>query len=75
MSEEGMVPDSVERAFWKFTKIGLIMLVVTLCIFAVIFMFTMVASVGVGHAVILVDPVARSTSDPILGPTCVLKAP
>jgi uncharacterized membrane protein len=35
----------------------------------------MVISVGVGHAVILVDPLTRSTSDPVIGPTYVLKAP
>lgn len=44
-------------------------------IFAVIFGLLMVRSVAVGHAVILVDPLAKSTSEPILGPTYVIKAP
>jgi regulator of protease activity HflC (stomatin/prohibitin superfamily) len=35
----------------------------------------MVISVGVGHAVLLVDPLAKSTSEPIVGPTYVVKAP
>ena len=43
--------------------------------FMIAFGLVMVVQVGVGHAVILVDPIARSTSDPILGPTYVIKAP
>ncbi len=35
----------------------------------------MVRSVSVGHAMILVDPLTQSTSEPILGPTYVIKAP
>ena len=35
----------------------------------------MVISMGVGHAVLLVDPLTKSTSDPIVGPTYVVKAP
>ena len=35
----------------------------------------MVISVGVGHAVLLVDPLTKSTSEPIAGPTYVVKAP
>lgn len=48
---------------------------VILLILIVIIGLAMVISVGVGHAVILVDPLTKSTSDPILGPTYVLKAP
>jgi regulator of protease activity HflC (stomatin/prohibitin superfamily) len=40
-----------------------------------IFGLSMVISVGVGHAVLLVDPLTKSTSDPIIGPTYVVKAP
>jgi regulator of protease activity HflC (stomatin/prohibitin superfamily) len=40
-----------------------------------IFGLSMVISVGVGHAVLLVDPLTKSTSDPIVGPTYVMKAP
>jgi regulator of protease activity HflC (stomatin/prohibitin superfamily) len=35
----------------------------------------MVTSVGVGHALLLVDPLTKSTSEPIVGPTYVVKAP
>lgn len=51
------------------TILGLIL------IFAVIFGLVMVKSVGVGHAVILVDPLTQSMSEPIVGPTYVIKAP
>ena len=42
---------------------------------SVVFVLSMVISVGVGHATILVDPLTKSTSAPILGPTYVVKAP
>jgi regulator of protease activity HflC (stomatin/prohibitin superfamily) len=35
----------------------------------------MVVVVGVGHAIVLVDPISKSISDPILGPTFAVKAP
>ncbi len=60
---------------WNLKKTGLIMLAVILIIFSVIFALTMVVSVGVGHAVILVNPVSRSISDPVLGPTYAVKPP
>jgi regulator of protease activity HflC (stomatin/prohibitin superfamily) len=44
-------------------------------IVSIMFGLTMVISVGVGHAVLLVDPLTKSTSDPIVGPTFVVKAP
>lgn len=50
---------------------GLLILLVV----SIVLVLSMVISVGVGHAVILVDPLRRSTSDPILGPTYVIKAP
>jgi regulator of protease activity HflC (stomatin/prohibitin superfamily) len=56
-------------------KIALVTILVVVIIFAAIFGLIMVRSVGVGHAMILVDPLTRSTSDPILGPTFVIKAP
>jgi len=37
--------------------------------------FTMIYSVGVGEAGMVVDPLTRSISDPILGPTFGIKAP
>ena len=56
-------------------KTALILLAIVLVIFAIIVPLTMVVSVGVGHAVVLVDPISRSISDPILGPTYAIKAP
>ena len=50
--------------------LGLILLLV----FSIIFV-SMITSVGVGHAVILVDPLTKSTSEPHIGPSYVLKAP
>jgi regulator of protease activity HflC (stomatin/prohibitin superfamily) len=54
-----------------FLAIGLIFLLVL----SIIFGFAIIISVGVGHAVILVDPLTKSTSDPTIGPAYVLKAP
>ena len=73
MSDRGVGPD-IEFSFSK-RKIGLVILFVVLIIFAVMIPLTMVVNVGVGHAVVLVDPVSRSISDPILGPTYAIKAP
>ncbi len=47
----------------------------TILIFSIMFGLTMIISVGVGHAVLLVDPLTKSTSEPIIGPTYVVKAP
>ena len=69
MNEESTYPKL------RVAKIGLIVLAIILVVFFIIFALTMVVSVGVGHAVVLVDPIAKSTSDPILGPTYALKAP
>lgn len=69
MNEESTYPTL------RVAKIGLIVLAIILVVFFIIFALTMVVSVGVGHAVVLVDPIAKSTSDPILGPTYALKAP
>jgi regulator of protease activity HflC (stomatin/prohibitin superfamily) len=50
--------------------LGLILLLV----FSII-LGAMIIAVGVGHGVILVDPLTKSTSDPTIGPAYVLKAP
>jgi len=55
--------------------VGLILIPVFFVIFMVVFGLVMVINVGVGHAVILVDPLTRSTSEPVLGPTFAIKAP
>ena len=69
MNEESTYPTL------RVAKIGLIVLAIILVVFFILFALTMVVSVGVGHAVVLVDPIAKSISDPILGPTYALKAP
>ena len=55
--------------------VALISVLALFLIIIVVFGLVMVVGIGVGHAVILVDPVSRSISDPILGPTYVIKAP
>jgi regulator of protease activity HflC (stomatin/prohibitin superfamily) len=64
-----------QRPVWSRAKIGLIVLAFVLIFLAIIFASTMVVSIGVGHAVVLVDPIAKSVSDSILGPTYAVKAP
>ncbi|MBN1244029.1 hypothetical protein JXA31_00375 [Candidatus Bathyarchaeota archaeon] len=54
---------------------GLTFALILILVVSIMFGFTMVISVGVGHAVLLVDPLTKSTSDPIVGPTYVVKAP
>jgi len=54
---------------------ALIIIVVLLAIFAAVFFLTMWVNVPVGNAVVLVDPIGGTISEPILGPTWVIKAP
>ena len=60
---------------WNLARAALVVILVFLIIFSVIFALTMVVVVGVGHAAILVNPLSKSVSDPILGPTFAVKAP
>lgn len=60
---------------WSMRKTGLVILVIFLIIFSILFVLLMVINVGVGHSVVLVNPLSKSISDPILGPTYALKAP
>lgn len=62
---------------WKPSRklTGLVFALILILIVSIMFGFTMIISVGVGHAVMLVDPLTKSTSDPIVGPTYVVKAP
>ena len=53
----------------------LVFILIAILLVSILFGVTMVISVGVGHAVLLVDPLTKSTSDPIVGPTYVVKAP
>lgn len=55
--------------------VALVIGLVLLLVFVGLFATTMIISIEVGHAVLLVDPLSGTTSDPILGPTYVVKAP
>jgi regulator of protease activity HflC (stomatin/prohibitin superfamily) len=55
--------------------LALIIILVLATIFAAVFFLTMWVNVPVGNAVVLVDPLGGTISDPILGPTWVTKAP
>ncbi len=55
--------------------VALISVLAFFFVFMIVFGLVMVIQVGVGHAVILVDPITRSTSEPILGPVYAVKAP
>ncbi|UCE96545.1 MAG: hypothetical protein JSV51_02800 [Candidatus Bathyarchaeota archaeon] len=70
MVEEGRIGFGVSNK-----AVALISILVLFLIFMVVFGLVMIINVGIGHAVILVDPITRSTSDPILGPTYAIKAP
>ncbi|MCK4483136.1 hypothetical protein KAU55_07890, partial [Candidatus Bathyarchaeota archaeon] len=74
MNNSDVKYDSVGLSLSK-RQTGLILLVIVLVIFAIMVPLTLVVSVGVGHGAILVDPISKSISDPILGPTYALKAP
>ena len=74
MNNSDVKYDSVGLSLSK-RQTGLILLVIVLVIFAIMVPLTLVVSVGVGHGAVLVDPVSKSISDPILGPTYALKAP
>ena len=54
---------------------ALIIIVVLIAIFAAVFFLTMWVNVPVGNAVVMVDPLAGTISEPTLGPTFVTKAP
>jgi regulator of protease activity HflC (stomatin/prohibitin superfamily) len=55
--------------------LALIVVVVFVVVFAAIFLLTMWVNVPVGNAVVLVDPIGGTISEPTLGPTWVVKAP
>lgn len=55
--------------------LALIVILVFAAVFAAVFFLTMWVNVPVGNAVVLVDPLGGSISDPIIGPTWVTKAP
>ena len=63
------------RISWSRGKTVLVIVFAILLVLAVLFPLTIVVNVGVGHAVLLVDPISKSISDPILGPTYAIKAP
>jgi regulator of protease activity HflC (stomatin/prohibitin superfamily) len=55
--------------------IALIIILVVAAFSTLIFILTMWVNVPVGNAVLMVDPVAGTISDPTLGPTWAIKAP
>jgi regulator of protease activity HflC (stomatin/prohibitin superfamily) len=55
--------------------IALIIILVVAAFSTAIFFLTMWVNVPVGNAVLMVDPLAGTISDPILGPTWAMKAP
>ena len=68
--EEGE-PKRLKRAFsWV-----MIILLIGIVLFTVLFALTMFVSAGVGHAAVLVDPWAKTISEPKIGPTWIVKAP
>lgn len=71
MTSEERPPRRLKRV------LGLVMIIllIGLVIFGILFVLTMFSSVGVGHAVVLVDPWAKTISEPIIGPTWIVKAP
>ncbi|MEM2098450.1 MAG: SPFH domain-containing protein [Candidatus Bathyarchaeia archaeon] len=66
-----------KRTEFRFSKrvFSLALIIVFLLVLSILFASGVIVSVGVGHAVILVDPLTKSTSDPTIGPAYVLKAP
>jgi len=68
--EEGK-PKLFKRTF----SVVMIILLIVLVLFTVLFALTMFVSVGVGHAAVLVDPWAKTVSEPKIGPTWIVKAP
>jgi regulator of protease activity HflC (stomatin/prohibitin superfamily) len=58
-------------------KIAIVVAVVLVVLvsFAVVFFLTMWVNVPVGNAVVMVDPIGGSISEPVLGPTWATKAP
>jgi regulator of protease activity HflC (stomatin/prohibitin superfamily) len=55
--------------------LALIVIIVFAVVFAAVFLLTMWVNVPVGNAVVLVDPLGGTISEPTLGPTWVVKAP
>ncbi len=70
------IGEGNEIGFGPSRKVILLILIpVFFVVFMMLFGLLMVVNVGVGHAVLFVDPVTRTTSEPILGPTYAVKAP
>ena len=61
----------------SFGKLGyvIIIIAVLIAIFAAVFFLTMWVSVPVGSAVVMVDPLGGTISEPVVGPTFATKAP
>ena len=55
--------------------IALVTVIVAVLVFAAVFVLTMWVNVPVGNAVVMVDPLSGTISEPVLGPTWTTKAP
>jgi regulator of protease activity HflC (stomatin/prohibitin superfamily) len=69
MNEYNPKPNIDKKLFPVIAIIGIVIMVIALVT------FTMVFSVSVGEAGMVVDPLTGSISDPVIGPTFGLKAP
>jgi regulator of protease activity HflC (stomatin/prohibitin superfamily) len=69
MNEYNPKPNIDKKLFPVIAIIGIVIMVIALVT------FTMVFSVSVGEAGMVVDPLTASISDPVIGPTFGLKAP
>jgi len=64
-----------KRDIKEYAKMAVIILLIVLVVFFLIFAFTMFVSVGVGYALLIIDPPSKTISGPILGPTWYVKMP
>ena len=69
MNEYVLKPSINKKQVLGFAVIGIVVVVVALVV------FTMLYSVGVGEAGMIVDPLTGSISNPVIGPTFGIKAP
>jgi len=54
---------------------GLLISIIALGVFGLIFALTMFYAVGVGEVALIIDPLAKTVSDPVVGPVWSAKAP
>ena len=59
----------------RFVKVGGAVALLAIILFTVLFSASMFVNVPVGYALVLVDPLTRTVSGPVIGPTWYVKAP